>query len=310
MVDSLILNNNLYFNLEKDERFPLTIPTEGWQCFTNSKIIRPKNKNFIYLIKCHNHLYVGGDESGKRIINHQSQLSRFKHVNQYMQNTFNKYGIENFYYLSLVEIPEEYQIYRDEIENAYIKLFNTFIGKNTDGLNICEFAKTTLGFKLSEETRKRISASKIGHKHSLETKEKMRLAHINKTKHTEESRLKISKAKLGIPACQKVKNIFSSCNEKRKLTFYLTNIITLEVIKGFGVREFARNMGWQGSSALFRLLGGRSESGIIYQEFRVSTQDEINNYLANSNLEIVSLIPQELNTLLSCSTLECSNTCL
>lgn len=157
-----------YFNLEIDPRFPLKIPENDWQCFTNHHFIRPK-KYFIYLIKCNEHLYVGHDKNSRRIGGHKSSLKNKYHKNSYLQYTFNKYGIENFYYFPLVEIPEEYLKFHNQIENSYIKLFNTFKNKNPNGLNLVEFADTPwLGRTFSKEHREKIGKSNTGKKHSLE----------------------------------------------------------------------------------------------------------------------------------------------
>jgi group I intron endonuclease len=259
MENNLIIDDK-YFNLEIDNRFPLEIPNHRWNNL-NGEIFRYCSIYSIYLIKCNNHLYVGGDKNRRRVYDHRSDLKSDHHYNKYMQNTFNKNGIENFYFLTLCQVPEEFRQYRDQIENSYIKLFDTFHGRNPEGFNILEFAKTAKG-----------------HKHSEETKEKIRISNTGKTQ-SEESRLKISQSHLGQKAPEKTKQILHFFNEKRKLIFYLTNTVTLKVTRGIGIREFARNMGWPNSGSLFYLLNGKSRCG-VYKGFRMSTLEEINSYLS------------------------------
>lgn len=157
-----------YFDLELDIRFPKIIPLVGWQQFNDSKFIRPK-KLFIYLIKCNDHLYVGSDPKGQRILDHYLSLRKNIHHNNYMQHAYNKYGPESFYYLPLIEIPEEYSQFRDQIENSYIKLFDTFQEENAQGFNLAQFAKTPhLGRKLSKDHVEKIRNANKGQKRSEE----------------------------------------------------------------------------------------------------------------------------------------------
>lgn len=164
MENSSLIIDGKYFDLTVDNRFPLEIPVNGWQTFTQKIFTRPKG-NFIYLIRCNEHLYVGGDCNSGRIYCHKNSLIKNCHINNVMRRTFNKYGIESFFYLPLIEIPKEFIDFRDFIENEYIRRFNTFIKKNINGFNLIEFATAHLlvgesnpffGKKHSEETRKKM----------------------------------------------------------------------------------------------------------------------------------------------------------
>lgn len=173
-----------YFNLEIDNRFPLTIPTGKWQNLTNKYFDCPKGCS-IYLLQGHENFYVGSDGDGDRVYNHKYDFnSKVRpHKNPYMQNVVNKYGLEIFSYQPLIEIPPEYVQFRDEIENSYIKLFDTF----HNGYNLAEFADTPrLGMKNSPETRRKISEAMRGNKHPLWGK-----------KHSPESIKKMSLTKMG-----------------------------------------------------------------------------------------------------------------
>ena len=212
----LIMNQNLisgkYFILKNDNRFPLSLPTGQWQNFEIGNFYYPKGCS-IYLLSGNNNLYVGSDGNGRRVYDHKSALKCNYHENHYMQNVANKYGLEIFYYQPLVEIPQEYVIYRDQIENSYIKLFDTY----HNGYNLCEFADTPqLGRKASEETKKKLSESHKGQvawnkgipqtdeqkqHHSKVLKERYKSGEIvswNKgKKHNKKTKIKISKANKG-----------------------------------------------------------------------------------------------------------------
>lgn len=159
MLENLIINEK-YFNLKIDSRFPLKIPSEGWNKLEFVKNSTTENL-FIYILRCNNIYYVGSDKWGRRPRNHRNGLVNKRHENFYMQNYCNKYGIKNFEYIKLIEIPEEFTTYRNKIENSYIKLFDTF----RNGFNLCEFADAPmLGRQHSEETKKKMSEAHAGEK--------------------------------------------------------------------------------------------------------------------------------------------------
>lgn len=70
--------------------------------------------------------YIGSSSNiNKRIINHKSRLKNNKHPNQYLQNAYNKNGIENFIF-SILEVVEN-NTSKDELlklEQIYIDSFN------------------------------------------------------------------------------------------------------------------------------------------------------------------------------------------
>jgi len=150
-----------YFDLRSDPVFPISIPNEGWQTLDNKSFILPKSCN-IYLLKSGNHIYVGSDGDGDRIFSHKSCLKNKNHPNNYMNNIVLKYDLKSFEYICLVEIPEKYLQYRNEIENAYIKLFNTFVLNNPLGMNLAEFASQPfLNRKLTNEEKIKRGAKKV-----------------------------------------------------------------------------------------------------------------------------------------------------
>lgn len=102
-----------------------------------------------------NHCYVGQSIRAKKRIKEHFRLLRLnKHTNQHLQNSYNKYGHENFY--GEIEIECENPEDLDELENAFISGFASFEQKCV--YNIADFAKAPMrGKKHTEETRLKIS---------------------------------------------------------------------------------------------------------------------------------------------------------
>ena len=195
-----------YFNLESDQRFPLYLPNVNWQNLKNQNSFICPVSCHIYLLSGHNNLYVGSNSDGGRVYSHKSKLNRGVHENGYMQNVVNKYGLENFYFQPLVEIPPEYVEYRDEIENSYIKLFNTY----HNGYNLCEFAgEAGLGREPWNKGKKDVYSNEQLEKMSKGAKQKYLNGFIPYNKgqqRSEEVKRKISDANKGKTAWNKGKS--------------------------------------------------------------------------------------------------------
>jgi group I intron endonuclease len=112
---------------------------------------------------------------------HKNNLTKNKHINYILQNSWNKYGEANFKFSILEEcIPDEdFQINREkywrDIENDN---FN---------IGLCERGgKFELkGHPREKEIRKKLSINAKGRKHSEETKRKMSLSRKGKKKSSE-----------------------------------------------------------------------------------------------------------------------------
>lgn len=102
-----------------------------------------------------NYCYVGQSVSAKKRIKEHFRLLRLnKHTNQHLQNSYNKYGEENFY--GEIEIECESYDDLDFLEESFISGFASFEQKCV--YNIADFAKAPMrGKSHSEETRKKIS---------------------------------------------------------------------------------------------------------------------------------------------------------
>lgn len=125
----------------------------------------------------------------KRCLDHRRNLVNNVHKNKYLQRSWNFYGWQAFEFL-LVELVEDTSKLLER-EQYWIDTLNTI---NPNGYNASPIAGSKLGFRHTEETKARmkeiqsnrpkeigakISAGKIGHKHSKETKNKIRLANIH-----------------------------------------------------------------------------------------------------------------------------------
>lgn len=149
----------------------------------------------IYLIiNCiNNKAYVGSSiDIDARWFTHISFLSKNKHSNKYLQNAWNKYGADAFHFCIVEECLEDDLI---SIEQLWINAYKYKC------YNLSDIADR---YKISEETKSKISASLIGRKHTEETKKKMSL-NYNKNivrsppdwsgkRHSEESKKKISES--------------------------------------------------------------------------------------------------------------------
>lgn len=150
-----------------------------------------KNKiSGIYEIKnvLNNHRYIGSSINiYKRFNEHINALRNNRHHSNYLQRAWNKYGEKHF----IFNILEECESIKETlllIEQKYLDLKPEY--------NICCFAScSTLGFKHSEETKRKISIlhkGKKGKPHTEETKLLMSLLHKGR-KVSEETRNKLRK---------------------------------------------------------------------------------------------------------------------
>ncbi len=140
------------------------------------KIINKKTGDF----------YIGSSNNFQnRFGVHKNHLKNNTHCNSYLQRVFNKYGNENINFEVIEYMIDETLLL--EREQFYI---DTLIPK----YNLRKIASSNLGFKHSEETKKKMSKTHKGKKLSDKTKEKIRLANIGK-KLSEKTKRKMSEAK-------------------------------------------------------------------------------------------------------------------
>lgn len=110
-------------------------------------------KSGIYKIinKINGKCYIGSSSNlQKRNKQHFNSLSKNKHYNQYLQRSFNKYGISNFEFIIICKCNE------DEL----INLEQYYINKIKPEYNAVLTAGKTTGYKFTEEQRKYQSESR------------------------------------------------------------------------------------------------------------------------------------------------------
>lgn len=115
----------------------------------------------IYCIhnKINNYVYIGSAVNIRiRFNSHKSELEKNKHHSQYLQNSFNKHGGDNFNLYVLAKCPPEY----------LIKLEQWFLDNVKPEYNIAKTAGSTLGIKQSQETIEKNRAAQLGRKWTKE----------------------------------------------------------------------------------------------------------------------------------------------
>lgn len=125
----------------------------------NIKILE---KTGVYIIKnkINNKIYVGSASSTRkyyegfkrRFYKHKYELKNNKHRNSYLQNSWNKYGEDNFEFLIIAFCPPEY----------CIKLEQYFIDSLKPEYNFCPTAGSNKGVKFTEEHKRKISEANKG----------------------------------------------------------------------------------------------------------------------------------------------------
>jgi group I intron endonuclease len=174
----------------------------------------------IYIIEnlISHRVYIGSAlDFRKRCNLHISLLSNSVHSNTYLQHAWNKYGKTNFSFWILEEVVARGRLIQRE--QYYFDMFQNF---EFGMYNICQVAGRPTGIKLSKEARIKLGLKKkgnknlLGYKHTEEAKKKIGEKHKGKIVSLE-SRQKMSRAKLGVKrsleTCQKMR----SAQRKRRL---------------------------------------------------------------------------------------------
>lgn len=181
----------------------------------------------IYKIKnvINNKSYIGSSINiNNRIKQHKESLLKGKHHSIKLQRSYDKYGVNNFKFEIIEEVPNENLIDR---EQHYINLFDSY----NNGYNSVGYAGSNLGMKHGDFTKNKIRLSSIGNKnmldkkHTDETKNKIReklkglsksddiklkmvVSHTGK-KLSNETKLKLSDLKKGKPLSEEHKKKLS-----------------------------------------------------------------------------------------------------
>jgi group I intron endonuclease len=142
----------------------------------------------------------------KRRNEHWSRLDRNVHANKHLQNAWNKYGKDNFYF-SVLLVCEKNELTR--YEQKIVDLLKPHYNICVECVNSCLGIKLSaerrkqiseISSHISEETRKKMSEGRkgkgLGRKMSEENRQKLILLNTGKSK-SEETKLKISQSKKG-----------------------------------------------------------------------------------------------------------------
>lgn len=170
-----------------------------------------KNKSGTYHILnlVNKKLYIGSTNNlYKRMYEHYNNLIQNKHPNKHLQNAWNKYGEDNFRFF-VNGINEDVS---NLISDEQFRI-DLFVKHSPDLLyNINLTAGSVLGFKHSNETKKKLSESHLGKKPSEETRKRMsitRRSQLHGAKLTEQDIINI---KLQIRANISIRKISEEFN--------------------------------------------------------------------------------------------------
>lgn len=149
------------------------------------------NKGGIYQIRnlINGKTYIGSAiYFNTRWYRHKSNLRNNRHHNKHLQRSWNKYGEQNFVFEILEEIKNK--LFLLQREQYYIDLLKSY--DLNFGYNVCKIAGSSLGIKLTEQHKEKISRANKGKNH------------YNFGKHlSEEHKKKLSKSHLGQVAWNK-----------------------------------------------------------------------------------------------------------
>ena len=132
-------------------------------------------KSGIYLITnlTNNKHYIGSAINlSIRQRTHFNNLKQNKHCNKHLQASYNKHGIDNFKFDILWLCSKEDLLHYEQI---YIDLWKP-------EYNICKTAGSTLGIKLSDETKLKMSLSSKGKPKSKEARINMSIGQLGNHK--------------------------------------------------------------------------------------------------------------------------------
>lgn len=161
--------------------------------YTNLTNRETKNKSAVYIIlnKINKKYYIGGTINlYDRLKAHIRDLINNKHNNTYLQNSFNKYGIENFEFDILEEYPPNLVFYMEDYWTNILNARDRKYGFNNRAMRDGRSGKHSL------ESIEKMKKNKTYTTHSEETREKIRKA-ITGRKLSEEHKKNISKSNIG-----------------------------------------------------------------------------------------------------------------
>ena len=160
----------------------------------------------------------------ERWTTHKRNLVKNIHPNFYLQNAWNKYGSENFDFVVVEYLENNFNLLK-EVELRYI---NKFLEDRKNGVDNCyNLSESSSGGFISEETSKKISESMKGEKnpwrgkaHSEETKKKISdsLKGRKRRNLSEEHRKKMSESLKGRQVSEETRKKLSEIHLGKKIS--------------------------------------------------------------------------------------------
>lgn len=121
--------------------------------------------------------YIGSTKDFyKRYHSHKSLLNNGKHDNSYFQRAWNKYGQLNFIFVILEYVEDVNKL--EEIEQKWLNYTQCY--ERHIGYNAKRIANSNFGVFHTQETKDKISNAKIGFKHNEKSKINMSKSSANR----------------------------------------------------------------------------------------------------------------------------------
>lgn len=142
----------------------------------------------IYAIRRKSRMYIGSSVNiYNRWVRHRSNLRKNIHHNIHLQRAWNKYGEDSFEFVILEECDVEALLEREQY----------YMDQCSERYNIASIAGSRLGIPHTPEACEKIRQANIGRNASEETKAKMSASKMGNTNslgyvHTQETRVKMS----------------------------------------------------------------------------------------------------------------------
>lgn len=109
------------------------------------------------LCKINGKVYIGSSNNTRsRLLNHKRDLLKGKHINSHLQNSFSKYGVDNFIFRFIEETPNTKEYLQSQEQYWMTK---TLSYNNIFGFNICKKAYSNVGRTFSDESKRKLSLS-------------------------------------------------------------------------------------------------------------------------------------------------------
>jgi len=240
-----------------------------------------------------NRKYIGSAVNiEKRWYQHRYKLNNKMHENNYLQNAWIKYGSKNFKFTILEQTNLLNLINR---EQYYINYFNVV----ELGYNLSPTAGNTLGFKFSEESKKKMSLQKKGKKstrknYKLSKETKRKISESNKIsqrgrKHSIETKKKMSKKRQGFKMSEESKKKIAEYRKGKPLSEKTKKKISLSKLdnkNALGLKHSIETKRKIGLSNKDKSRGELNGNSITNKMEVISIRNDYNSGMKISELQI------------------------